>query len=304
MNFTSRLLVVLVALLWGFNFVVIRWGIEDIDPATMTALRFFFTAFPLIFFVKRPNVKLGVLALYGILFGAGVWGLVNLSVALGTPAGHASLLLQLSAFLTVIAGLLKYAEPFTLVKKVGIGIAFLGFATVVFNKGNAVSSFGVALVFLSAGFWTICNMIIKSYKPDNVVGFIVWSSLFVPIPFGAVMLLSQSGEGTTTYIGYISGFSLPTMKGWASIFFQAFATTLLGYGIWSYSISRYGLSNVAPYSLLVPISGLFFGWLLYQEVLSSGEIVGSALVIIGLALLSVNNLKYFTRGKYRDIKSQ
>lgn len=285
MSTSTRLLVTCVVLLWGFNFVVIRWGIEGVDPITMTALRFLFTAFPMIFFVKRPNVPMPMVALYGVLFGGGLWGLVNLAVSLHTPAGYASLLLQLSAFLTVLAAVVFFKESISKQKMLGIAIAFCGFLIVVMFRGEAVSMFGVTLVLLAAVFWTACNVIIRTTKPTNVVSFVVWSSLFVPIPIVLAALGQQmalDGE-----ISWLNVFELPGLKGWASILFQSFATTLFGYGVWTSAITKHGLANVVPYSLLVPISGLFFGWLLYGETLTPVELMGSGLIIVGLMLLSI-----------------
>ena len=283
MDYKARLLVVAVALLWGFNFVVIKWGVESIDPAMMTALRFFFTAVPLIFFVKKPTISLSVVAMYGVFFGAGIWGLVNLSIALGTPSGMSSLLLQSSAFLTVLVAILFFGEKISSVKKVGLTVAFIGFSLVLFFRDGTVPLIGIVLVILAAMFWTICNVIIKKYKPSDIIGFIVWSSLFVPVP---VIVFSMGQEF------YISGsisvdnlLQFPSAKAWISILFQSYITTLLSYGIWTWAITKHGLSNVVPFALLVPVSGLFFGWLLYDEVLSLYSTVGSLLFLLGLALL-------------------
>ena len=81
---------------------------------------------------------------------------------------------------------------------------------------------------------------------------------------------------------------MPNLKGWISIVFQALVVTLFGYAVWTRLISQHGLSKVTPYSLLVPISGLFFGWLFYGEVLSMIELIGSGLVLLGLIILTVN----------------
>lgn len=270
MDYKVRFLVVVVTLVWGFNFVVIRWGVESIDPAMMTALRFFFTSVPLIFFVKNPTINLAVVAMYGVFFGAGIWGLVNLSIALGTPSGMSSLLLQSSALLTVLVAVLFFDEKINNVKKVGIGVAFIGFSMVLLFRSEAVSFTGVVLVLWASVFMTICNVIIRKYKPSDIVGFIVWSSLFVPVP----VIVFSVGQGF-----YISGsmsvdslLQFPSAKAWVSILFQSYVVTLLGYGIWTWAITKHGLSNVAPFSLLIPVSGLFFGWLLYDEALSMPSI--------------------------------
>ena len=286
MSVINKFLVILITLIWGFNFVVIKWGIESIDPLTMTTFRFFFTAIPLIFFIKKPAVPMFSVALYGVLFGIGLWGVVNMAITLGMTAGMASLLLQTSAFLSVIAGYVFFGESISHIKKLGILFAFVGFCILVLLHNQSIPKLSIFLMFIAAIFWTICNTIIKIKKPDNVISFIAWSSLFVPIPVILISLFYHYVYfGEVTWIYFIQ---IPDLKGWSSILFQSFITTLLGYGIWTMLINKHGLSSVAPYSLLVPIFGLFFGWLIYHEQLALNEILGSLLVIIGLVFLTIN----------------
>ena len=47
-------LAVLVAFIWGVNFTFIAWALESFPPLMLTALRFFFTAVPLVLFLKPP----------------------------------------------------------------------------------------------------------------------------------------------------------------------------------------------------------------------------------------------------------
>jgi len=86
--------------------------------------------------------------------------------------------------------------------------------------------------------------------------------------------------------------------------FQSYVTTLFGYGVWTWAIGKHGLVNVAPFSLLVPTSGLIFGWLLYGETLSSISIVGSMLILAGLALLSIPIPKFLNFSREKDKLSQ
>ncbi len=283
MTIKEHLLAVVVVLIWGFNFVVIRWGVEDVHPMTMTLLRFLLTAIPMVFLVKKPDIAMRYVATYGVLFGTGVWGLANLAVFLGTPAGMASLLLQMSPFLTVFAAVVIFKETLKPKQITGVIIALLGFLAICIFKSDSMSYLSLGLMLMAAIFWTICNIIIKIAKPKDVVSFTVWSSLFVPVP---ILLLSfiytlLYGAEFSTLV------QLPNLKGWISIIFQALVVTLFGYAVWTRLISEHGLAKVTPYSLLVPIAGLFFGWLLYGEVLSTIEIIGSGLVLLGLILLTV-----------------
>ena len=284
MNLKEHLLAIAVVLIWGFNFVVIRWGIEDVHPMTMTMLRFLLTAIPMVFFVKKPDVPIRYVFSYGVIFGAGVWGLANLAIFLGTPVGIASLLLKMSPFSTVLAAVVIFKETLGVKQRVGIVIALIGFLAICIFKSNNLSYLGIGLMLLSAILWTICNIIIKVTKPKDVVSFTVWSSLFVPIP---IILISYiyalfSGVDFNTLV------QIPSIKGWISIGFQAVVVTLLGYAVWTHLISKHGLATVTPYSLLIPISGLFFAWLFYGETLSKVELGGSILILIGLMLLMVS----------------
>src|SRR3954453_1433648 len=94
-------LLVAVAVIWGFNFVPIRWALDVVPPFALAAIRFFFAAVPLVFFVRRPRIPWRWMALYGLLIGIGQFGLLFLSIQLGLAAGLASLLVQLQVFATI-----------------------------------------------------------------------------------------------------------------------------------------------------------------------------------------------------------
>ena len=49
-------LAVVVAVIWGFNFVMIKAGLDELPPILLCALRFIFAAFPAVFFMRRPNI--------------------------------------------------------------------------------------------------------------------------------------------------------------------------------------------------------------------------------------------------------
>jgi O-acetylserine/cysteine efflux transporter len=70
-RFSYSLLAVLIAAIWGFNFVVIKVGVSAMPPLMLAALRFFFSALPAVFFVKRPTAPVKFIAAYGLLLGVG-----------------------------------------------------------------------------------------------------------------------------------------------------------------------------------------------------------------------------------------
>lgn len=69
-----------------------------------------------------------------------------------------------------------------------------------------------------------------------------------------------------------------------AVVYLAFVATLLGYSLWSQLLSRYPASQVAPFSLLVPIIGLASASLLLGEQLGPMQIAGAAFVMMGLVI--------------------
>src|ERR1700682_3969429 len=87
-------LAVLVMAIWGTNFVVIKIGLRDFPPFLFALLRFFFSALPFAFFVRRPQVEWRWLVLYGVFLGAGQFGLLFYAMREDISPGLASLVVQ------------------------------------------------------------------------------------------------------------------------------------------------------------------------------------------------------------------
>src|SRR4051812_5982269 len=110
MSLRDTLLVLVVVTVWGLNFVAIRWGVDEVPPLLLTALRYVVAALPAIFFVKRPKVALALLVGYGFAVGVGQFGLLFAAIKFGMPAGLASLVLQLQVFFTIALAVLFLGE--------------------------------------------------------------------------------------------------------------------------------------------------------------------------------------------------
>ena len=95
------ILAVAVMAVWGSNFVVIKLALEHLPPLLLAALRFTCAFLPAAFFLKRPAVPLSNLAAYGVLIGAGQFGLLFLAMKGNITPGLASLVVQIQVFLTI-----------------------------------------------------------------------------------------------------------------------------------------------------------------------------------------------------------
>lgn len=270
---------VLVTVIWGSNFSVIEAGLRDLDPFLLTALRFTFTAFPLVLFVRRPRqVPIAALAGYGVLFGVGLWWVVNLAMSRGMSPGLSSLLLQSSAFFTVLLSALLLRERVRMPQVWGMSLALCGMALVIGHAPSSSTLVGVALVMLAAISWSACNVIVKMHRPEDMLAFVVWSSVFSA---PALFVLAWVHGGVEPFVALTEGL---TWRAAGSIAFQAYVTTVFGYLVWNNLMKTYPAASVAPLSLLVPVSGIVTSWIVFDEHFAPQVWAGMAIILAGIAL--------------------
>jgi O-acetylserine/cysteine efflux transporter len=272
----------LVALIWGVNFVAIDLGLRDTLPLVLVALRFALVAVPLVFFVPKPDAPWRVIIGIGLFMSAGQFGLLFTAMHLGLPAGLAAVILQCQMVFTLMIGALVLRERPTRMQLLGalIGVAGLGVVALGRLDGETGLAAIVPLLICVAGglSWAIGNVISRSAAGANGFGIVVWSALVVPVP---VLVMSLFLDGPAAV-----GEAFTTI-GWqtiASVAFTAGAASLVGYSIWNMLLGRYPAALVAPFALLTPPVGLAAAALALGQVPNSLELVGSALLVGGVAV--------------------
>ncbi|AJP57255.1 acetylserine transporter [Pandoraea vervacti] len=268
----------IVVLAWGVNFVVIKVGLHGVPPMLLGALRFLLAAFPAILFVRRPQVPLKWLIAYGATISFGQFALLFTAMYVGMPAGLASLVLQAQAFFTLGLAVLCLGERFRAQNIVGLLIAATGLTVIGMQGGGDMTLIGFVLTLCASLSWATGNIVTKKIGNVDLVGLVVWASLIPPIPFA---LLSYWFEGPQQIAASLT--HIPASSVFA-IAYLAFIATLVGYSLWGRLMTRYPASQVAPFSLLVPIIGLASAALLLDEQLTSAQIAGAALVMAGLVI--------------------
>ena len=271
-------LALLVVVIWGLNFVFIKWGVEAVPPLFLTALRYLCAALPMIFFIKRPQVKLSILITYGLFIGFGQFGLLFSAIKLGMPAGLASLVIQTQAFFTFGLAILFLGEKLGRWQVIGALVAIAGIVVIASERFEVTALVPLLMVLLAALCWGVSNIASKRAGQIDMLSFVVWGAL---VPILPLLGLSLLVEGPAAISAAMSHVSLRTV---GVIAFNGYAATIIGFGLWSYLLKRYPAGLVAPFSLLVPVAGIGSAYLLLGETITLIEVVGSVLVLAGLAL--------------------
>ncbi len=278
----DSLLALLVVVVWGLNFVVIKLGLHNMPPLMLAGLRFVLVAFPALLVVSRPKIPMRLLLGYGLTISFGQFAFLFCAINFGMPAGLASLVLQAQAFFTIILGACVFGERLQAKQVIGITLAVFGVLVLAQASlnGQHVALLGFLLTLAAALSWACGNifnkMIMQLPVRPSVMSLVVWSALIPIVPF---MVASLIFDGPAVMIQSLVNIDLVTVF---SLLYLAFVATIIGYGIWGTLLGRYETWRVAPLSLLVPVFGMGSAALLLGETLTLLQLVGAALIMAGL----------------------
>jgi O-acetylserine/cysteine efflux transporter len=272
------LLALVVAAIWGFNFVVIKVGVDAVPPLFLCALRFAFAAVPAVFLVRAPQSALASIAGFGFVLGVVKFGMLFTAIALGMPAGLASVVLQMQAFFTILFAAALLGERPGPHQVLGGLVACFGLALIAWPRmtGGAIIPF--LLTTAAAAAWGVANIIAKRAGRVDMLSFVVFASLVPPLP---LLALSFLVEGPDRILASLAHFDLVAV---GAVAYLAYPTTILAFAIWGYLLARHPAATVTPFSLLVPVAGLASAALILGETMSPLEALGGAVIAAGLAI--------------------
>ena len=271
-------LAVLVAAIWGLNFVIVDVGLDDFPPLLLSSLRYLLASIPILLLRGGAGVPWRWVFAVGIAIGVVKFSLLFVGMDIGMPAGLASLVLQVQAFFTLGFAAVLLRERLRTAQLAGLALATCGLVLVATGLSGAATPAGFALVIAAAAAWGVGNVAIKRAAPIDPFRFMTWMCLIPPVP---LFVLALSFEGPAAVEDAFAGI---TLGGVAAVAYIAFAATTVGWGLWAYLMRAYSASTVAPFSLLVPVFGLGFAALLLGEALTARTVIAALLVVSGVFL--------------------
>ncbi len=276
------LLALLVAVLWGLNFVAIDLGLHPADgaevpPLLFVALRFALVVLPWIFFIRKPDISWTAIIGVGLFMSAGQFGLLYLAISLGMPAGLASLVLQAQVLLTVLLAALFLGDRPRPIQLAGLALGALGLLVVALGRSAVAPLLPLVVVLAAALSWAVGNVIARRARAASGLGLVVWSGAVVPLPLLGLSLVVDGPAAVGDALVHLQPVTI------ASALYTAALASLVGYGIWNHLLAVYEPASVVPFTLLVPVVGMGAAWLVLAEVPSAVEVLGAVVLLAGVA---------------------
>jgi O-acetylserine/cysteine efflux transporter len=272
---------VLITAIWGFSFVVIRWGLDSFPPLLLAALRFGAAA-TAILVLPKPALPWRWLVFVGMIWFTGQFGFLFVGMRIGMPAGLASVLFQSQAILTVLLAAGFLGERISSRHLAGMAVAVAGLVTIgatVTDAAHDITYPGLACIAAGATCWAIGNILVRRSGQVDMLAFVTWLSLVPPLPLAALSVLYDGQSAVWTSLAH------PHLAGLAAVLFLGFVATTAGFGGWGHLIKLYGAAAVSPFALLVPVFGASFAWFFLGETFNATRLSGMALILAGIAIV-------------------
>lgn len=271
------LLALTVALLWGFNFVVMKTGVGEIPPLLLASLRFSLAAIPFVFLWPRPNVPWRLIIAFGLLFGVLQFGFLFWALRAGMPAGLSAVVLQTQVLFTVVLAAALLGERITRWQAAGMALALAGLV-VIGAEWADIAFVPFMMVVVAALAWAAANIVSKRAATADGLAFSAWTALVAAGPFIVLSLLIEGPNAISVAWTNVS------WRGIGAVLYLAYPVALVGGAIWNGLLNRHNAGAVVPFVLLVPILGMIFGWLVLGETITRQVAVGGGMVLLGLAI--------------------
>lgn len=289
---------VLICLIWGSTWLVIRLGLDSLTPIFSAGLRFILASLFISIFMKLNKIKLQKDSLSIKLYL--VLGIFSFSIPFGLvywaeqfiPSGLASILFATLPFGVVIFSLIAFPETkISSNQLVSVILGFIGIITI-FSDNLKIAfseySLGIAAVLLSAFLQAGIAVIIKKYGGHlNPL-----SMNFIPLFLSGVLMIIA---GVLIEDSSIWKFDF---KAIGSVIFLSFFGTVVTFTTYYWLLKKINIVILSLSSFITPIVAVFLGWIVLNETLTWNTILGSSFVLIGILFANFRALiKYFETKK-------
>ena len=273
-----------IVVIWGVNFIAMKFALLDLTPFQMGAARYLFAALPLLLLVKRPGLHWKWVLLYGLFQGVGQFGLLFSALKVGMTAALASVLMQTQVFFTALFGFVLLNERVGRPLQAGLLLAALGLGCFAMNyvapgAASGTTVWGFVLSLCAAAMWAASNIVARKAQQAggqfDPLAFVVWSAVAPIVPF---MLLSWWFDPAATRWRWTEA----SWRTWGSVAFLGWVATVAAYGMWTGLLKRHPANRVAPFSLGVPVVGITAGMLVLGEAVTPWQWAGVVLVVAAL----------------------
>jgi O-acetylserine/cysteine efflux transporter len=274
------LLLLLICLAWGGNFLTSSLALREIPPFLFSALRLGLVALCLLPFLHRPAPgqwpRLILVALFNgaLHFGLSFWAL-QLAGNLASPA----ILMQSYVPMATLLAVIFLGERIGWKTTAGIALSFAGVLVLGFDPVVLQSPLSMWLMLASAAMIAIGTVLMRGLTGFTAFSQQGWSALIGVAPLLAASAWLESDQW--------AGLADASATAWGGVVYSALVASVLGHGLYYWLIQRHAVSVLMPYLLLAPLVAIALGVMFHGDVLGPRLLLGGAMVLGGVLAIGL-----------------
>lgn len=278
---------IILAVMWGYNWVVMKNALAYAGPFDFSAMRTFFGALCLmaiLIILRRPMrpQEIPTLIIMGVLQTAGFTGLITWALVSG-GAGKVAVLTYAMPFWVMVLAWPLLGEKIQGMQWVAAACSILGLILILdpLHLGSDLFSMGLAIA--ASIFWAWAVIIAKKLHqriPDvDLLSLTAWQMFFgsLPLVLAAFLIPAPQIEWTPAFIG--------------AVIFNALFCNALAWLLWLYALQKLEAGVASMTLMLTPVIGVLSAWWQLAEQPDRLEIIGMILIGVSLMIISIRSMR-------------
>ena len=254
-----------------------RLTLDVLPPILSQTLRFATVAILIVPFMPRPDMSWRALFFTSTLLITLHFPVVFGAMWLGLDTSSTIIATQLGAPFSCILGSIFLEDRLGRWRSLGMLISFAGVVVIAGTPHIAEQFIPFLLACGGALAWAGANIVIKQAGKVDILPLIGWVSLLGAPQLLLFSLLLESGQ--------MEALTAPGTQHWLALGYTIIFSTLIAYGTWYYLLKHFPISQVTPFSLMIPLFGMVAVHLMLDEHMTTQFLIGSVLTIAGVAII-------------------
>ena len=285
-----------VYLIWGSTYLAIKYAIETMPTFLMAGVRFL-VAGGILYTIARlsPGYEKPKAVHWRTSFivGALLLGVGNGAVVVGEhyiSSSMTALLIASNPFWMVTLGWLFMGRGKPNYKvSLGLLIGFVGVAMLILGRPDASSGgdsqwLGIVLIVIATIGWAFGSLY-GATAPTAKSNILAAGMQMLAGGLILTVVSAIAGEWQRIDIKAISTVS------WVAFAYLIFVGALVAYTAYSWLMQNASPSAVSTYAYVNPVVAVFLGWAIAGETLSAQMLLGAAVIVVSVMLVTANNRK-------------
>jgi O-acetylserine/cysteine efflux transporter len=273
-----------VVICWGGNYSATKFALADFPPFLMSLLRFIMVCIMLApFALRQPLPRWRPMIFLSVMQIVVQFGLMMTALHMGLSITSAVIATQLGVPFSCIMAAIFFKDYLGPWRTFGLAVAFMGLVIVAGTPDASEHWLAFLLALVSCLAWSTANLYLKTIEHPHWVSLLFWPGLLSLPQFLVITWLVEEGQ--------LAQITHAATSAWLGVAYSAVLSTLVGYGLWNWLMRSFPVSRVMPFGLLMPVFGISFGALIFDETLTPRVIVGGLITLVGVAIITLRRPK-------------